>query len=87
MAGLHLWTKESNEEALSHFYRAIELDPTFASAYGMAARCFTQRKASGWMTHRQQETTETVRLARQATDLGREDATKMLLGLGTSAVG
>jgi adenylate cyclase len=74
MAGLHLWTKESNEEALSHFYRAIELDPTFASAYGMAARCFTQRKASGWMTHRQQETTETVRLARQATDLGREDA-------------
>ena len=39
MAGLHLWTREGNKEALSHFYRAIELDPSFASAYGMAARC------------------------------------------------
>ena len=74
MAGLHLWTRESNNEALLHFYRAIELDPSFASAYGMAARCFTQRKASGWMTDRPQEVTETVRLARQARDLGREDA-------------
>ena len=74
MAGLHLWTREGNKEALSHFYRAIELDPSFASAYGMAARCFTQRKASGWMTDRPQEVTETVRLARQARDLGREDA-------------
>src|SRR5689334_21107382 len=74
MAGLHLWTREGSEEALLHFYRAIELDPSFASAYGMAARCFTQRKSSGWMTDRQQEVTETVRLARQARDLGREDA-------------
>jgi adenylate cyclase len=74
MAGLHLWTREGNKDALSHFYRAIELDPSFASAYGMAARCFTQRKASGWMTDRPQEITETVRLARKATELGREDA-------------
>jgi adenylate cyclase len=74
MAGLHLWTKVSNKDALSQFYRAIKLDPSFALAYGMAARTFTQRKASGWMTDREQETIETVRLARQATDLGREDA-------------
>jgi TolB-like protein/class 3 adenylate cyclase/tetratricopeptide (TPR) repeat protein len=74
MAGLNLWTRESNKEAQMHFYRAIELDPSFASAYGMAARCFTQRKANGWITDRLQEVTETVRLARKATDLGREDA-------------
>ena len=36
---VHQWTKEGNEEALSNFYRAIELDPNFAAAYGMAARC------------------------------------------------
>jgi TolB-like protein/class 3 adenylate cyclase len=74
MAGLHLWTKEGNKDALSHFYRTIELDPSFASAYGMAARCLTQRKAGGWFTDHVQETTETVRLARKATDLGRGDA-------------
>jgi TolB-like protein/class 3 adenylate cyclase len=74
MAGLHRWTKESNKDALAHFYRAIELDPSFASAYAMAARCYSQRLTSGWMTDRPQETTETVRLARLATELGREDA-------------
>jgi tetratricopeptide (TPR) repeat protein len=74
MAGLHRWNREGNKEALLHFYRAIELDPSFASAYGMAARCFTQRKAGGWMADRPQEVAETVRLARQARDLGREDA-------------
>jgi hypothetical protein len=31
--------KESNSEALGFFNRAIELDPDFASAYGMAAWC------------------------------------------------
>jgi adenylate cyclase len=74
MAGLHLWTKEGNKDALLHFYRAIELDPSFASAYSMAARCYVQRKAGRWMTDRPQEVTETVRLARKATELGREDA-------------
>ncbi len=74
MAGLHLYTKEGNTDALSHFYRAIELDPSFASAYGMAARCLTQRKANNWMTNRPREITEAVRLARKATELGREDA-------------
>jgi TolB-like protein/class 3 adenylate cyclase len=74
IAALHLWTKEGAKEALAHFYSAIDLDPSFAAAYGMAARCFCQRKANGWMTDRLQERTETVRLARLATELGREDA-------------
>jgi adenylate cyclase len=74
MAELHLFTRESNKEALLHFYRAIDLDPSFASAYGVAARCFIQRKTSGWMTDRPREVTETTRLARQAADWGREDA-------------
>ena len=40
LAGVHQWTKEGNVEALQHLYRAIELDPNFATAYGMAARCY-----------------------------------------------
>ena len=31
------WTTEANSEALRLFYKAIEIDPAFASAYGMAA--------------------------------------------------
>lgn len=45
MANLHLWTREGSEEALSAFKRAIELDPNFATAFGMAARCYSQRES------------------------------------------
>jgi TolB-like protein/class 3 adenylate cyclase len=74
MAAVHLWTREGNEEALSLFSRAIELDPGFAAAYGMAARCYSQRLGSGWMVDRAEETAEAERLARRAAALGRDDA-------------
>ena len=73
-ASIHPWTREGNEEALKLFYRAIELDPGFASAYGMAAWCWFQRKASGWIEDRAHETAETERLARRAAELGKDDA-------------
>src|SRR5262249_55938684 len=38
-ASIHPWTREGHEEALKLFYRAIKLDPGFASAYAMAAWC------------------------------------------------
>jgi tetratricopeptide (TPR) repeat protein len=82
MAGVHRWTKEANSEALQMFYRAIELDPEFASAYGMAARCYLQRKASGWVADRLQEVAETVRLAQRAAELGKDDA----LALSTAGI-
>jgi len=74
MAAFYQYTKPSNEEALTLFSRAIELDPDFASAYGMAARCYMQRKGFGWVADRDWEISETDRLARRAADLGRDDA-------------
>lgn len=74
MAETYKWTREANEQALAHFYRAIELDPEFASAFGMAARCFSQRKAGGWVTDPSFEITESQRLARRAIELGADDA-------------
>ena len=50
MAEVHKWKREANAEALRLFGKAIELDPDFAAAWGMAARCLSQRKASGWVT-------------------------------------
>ena len=43
-------SKDAVSEALQLFYRAIELDPEFASAHGMAAWCYVLRKNYGWMT-------------------------------------
>jgi TolB-like protein len=74
MAGVYRWTREANGEALKMFYRAIELDPDFASAYGMAARCYSQRKTAGWVVDRAKEVAEAARLARRAAELGRDDA-------------
>jgi adenylate cyclase len=74
MASYYGRTREAINEALPHFYKAIELDPDFASAYGMAAWCYAWRKINGWMTERVQEIAETARLARRAAELGSDDA-------------
>jgi TolB-like protein len=79
-ASLHQGTKEAIVEALDLFYRAIELDPDFAAAYGMAAWCYVVRKTNGWMRDLVQEVAETTRLARRATELGRDDAVALCWG-------
>jgi TolB-like protein/class 3 adenylate cyclase len=74
MAAAHLWTKEGNREGLEHFLRAIDLDPGFAAAYGMAARSYSQRKAGGWADGSAEEVADAERLARRAVELGKDDA-------------
>jgi TolB-like protein/tetratricopeptide (TPR) repeat protein len=74
IAGVHRWTRDANNEALEYLYRAIELDPDFALAHGVAARCYSQRKASRWMVDGPRETAEAERLARRAGELGKDDA-------------
>jgi TolB-like protein len=74
MAAFHQWTVEGNAQALDNFYRAIELDPEFANAHGMAARCVNQRLVTQPLTVGAVEAAEAERLARRAADLGRNDA-------------
>jgi TolB-like protein len=74
LACVHQWTREGNAEAVALFSRAIDLDPAYAAAYGMAARCYSQRKSSGWSVDLVHEATEAERLARRAGELGRDDA-------------
>lgn len=73
MAAFYLWTREGNDEALVLFRKAIALDGHFASAWGMAARCYGQRKTRGWMTDRAGETAEAALLSRRAAELGKDD--------------
>ena len=80
MAKLHSGSREAIEAALPLFYKATELDPEFASAYGMAAWCHFWRKVNGWMTDRPREIAEGTRLARLAVELGRDDAVALTRG-------
>ncbi|MDF9616388.1 winged helix-turn-helix domain-containing protein [Pseudomonas entomophila] len=72
-AKLHKGTREAIEAALPLFHQAIERDPEFASAYGMAAWCHFWRKLNGWMVDRPGEIAEGTRRARLAVELGRDD--------------
>ncbi len=80
MSQLHRGTREAIETALPLFYRAIELDPDYASAYGGAAWCYFWRKLNAWMTERPQEIAEGIRLARLAIERGRDDAVALTRG-------
>jgi TolB-like protein/class 3 adenylate cyclase/Flp pilus assembly protein TadD len=80
LASLYQWTRESNDEALRLFRRAIELDPNFAVAHGMAAWSFVWRKVNGWISDRANELAEVERLARRAVELGPDDVVALAGG-------
>ncbi len=80
MAKVYQATKHGNDDALRLFYKAIELDPNFAPAYGMAAWCYAWRKLNGWMVDPATEMTKTVQLARQAVEFGKKDAVALSMG-------
>jgi TolB-like protein len=80
MAKVYQATRHAYGDALPLFQKAIELDPNFASACGMAAWCYAWRKRNGWMADRATETAETARLALQAVHLGKDDAIALSTG-------
>jgi TolB-like protein len=68
-----LANRQANEEALRLFNRAIELDPSFASAYSLAAVCYTWAKTNGWISVTPDDIAEVKKLARHAVELGKDD--------------
>jgi TolB-like protein/DNA-binding SARP family transcriptional activator/Tfp pilus assembly protein PilF len=79
-AALHEGSVQGHKGALQLFYRAIELDADFASAYGWAAYSYCHRKTNGWMADRADEIAETARLARRAVELDNDDAVALSCG-------
>jgi TolB-like protein/class 3 adenylate cyclase/tetratricopeptide (TPR) repeat protein len=80
MASFHLFTRDSLLEARRLFQRATELDPNYASPYGMAAWCVHLSKTNGWMLDPEREIAEGVRLARRAVAVGKDDPTALWSG-------
>jgi adenylate cyclase len=80
MASVYRWTKQGISDALRLFYKAIEQDREFATAYGAAAWCYYWRMVNGWMDDRGSEATEVLRLSNSAAELGGDDAVALSLG-------
>jgi adenylate cyclase len=71
---LQVATRENTKVALRAFYKAIDLDPHYAAAYGFAAWCHVRRYSNAWMDDRAAEVAETTKLSYKAVELGRDDA-------------
>jgi tetratricopeptide (TPR) repeat protein len=56
------------------FYKAIELDPGFALAYALVARCFARRKENGWRADVARETAEAARASYRTIEIGKDDS-------------
>jgi TolB-like protein len=74
MASFYQRSRKANDDAMGLFYKAIEFDPDFATAHGMAAWCHAWRNLNGWITDRAKEIAEGARLAWRSVELGRDDA-------------
>jgi len=80
---IYRWTDESHEEALRLLYRAIDIDPEYAQAYGFAAYCFVWRWTTGRLVDTEYD--EARRLARAAIRFGRSDGFSLAWGGSTLA--
>jgi len=74
VASLYLWTKAGVDEALRLAYEAMQLDPDYSMAYGLAATCYVARKTAGWTTDRAKEMAEVEMLTKRGAEVGRDDA-------------
>ncbi|MGZ5896486.1 MAG: adenylate/guanylate cyclase domain-containing protein [Xanthobacteraceae bacterium] len=80
VAQFNLRTRESHEEALRLSYRAIEIDPNYAFAYAMVARCYVNKRVNNWMTDRAREVAEGLKCAVRGIELGPADAIPLAHG-------
>src|SRR5690606_32035852 len=80
MASFHAGGQENVDLALAIFRQALERDPEYASAFGMAAWCLFWRRLNGWSADHAEDTAEGARLARRAVDLGKTDAVALTRG-------
>ena len=80
MASIYHWTKDGVSEGIRLCNKAVELDPDFAAAYGVAAWCYFLRMANGWMSNREKETAEVTRLVARVMESGRDDAVALSFG-------
>jgi TolB-like protein/DNA-binding CsgD family transcriptional regulator len=70
----HRDTLAQNQESLRLLYKAIELDPSFGAAYGLAAYCYHMQMVFAWQPLSDDRIREGVRLAYLAAEWGESDS-------------
>ena len=74
LAIAHEPDKDVHAEASRLCYRAIELDPQYSSAYGLAAYLLILTRVSNWSSNLEADRIECIRLARATLKYGGDDA-------------
>jgi TolB-like protein len=88
MASLYVWTKDATSEALRFSLKAIETDPEFSAAYGLAVRCHIWSISNGWFTELARAKADAVLIAHRAVAVGWQDAvTLAVAGLALAYCG
>jgi TolB-like protein/Flp pilus assembly protein TadD len=72
-ASFYKFTREAHFEAIRLAQTAREIDPDFAAAYALGARCYVLRKTFGWSADPVRERDEARLLARRALELDKDD--------------
>src|SRR5262249_9784809 len=72
-AAMHRSSLTKNREAVHLLYKPIEIDPSYAAAYGLAAWCCQLQKVLGWVPAADPAIKEGIRLAYLAAETGKDD--------------
>jgi tetratricopeptide (TPR) repeat protein len=75
-----------NREAVRLLYRAVELDPSYGTAYGLAAVCHHWQKVSGWISPTDPAVSEGIRLAHLAAETGKNDSEALWMAAHASTM-
>lgn len=78
----HTWSRDGLEKAQQLSYRAMELDPDYASPYGLALTCLYLRRTAGWVADPAHELVEARRLCDRVFEIGRDN----FLALGAAGL-
>jgi len=81
----HQSTYAQSREALQLLYRAIELDPSYGSAYGLAGWCYYQQKIFGWIQPDDPRLEDGIRFAKLAAERGKNDSEALWMAALTVA--
>jgi adenylate cyclase len=73
LAKLHEYSEESMREAIALLKRALAIDPSYSPAAAMIGWCRVHERVQGWGRLSDENANEAVRLARMATEAGRDD--------------
>jgi TolB-like protein len=81
LSTIRRFSSEAIRESLHLYHRAIELDPEFAAAYGMAAWCyFRQYSTAAPTADSAKKSAEAITIARRAVEIGSGDAIALCMG-------